>query len=71
MNINLATKHHVFVAKLHSDAVSASKNAIFVAKSTAAPVSASKNAIFVAKLPAVPLVPEAPPAPAIKPVYGF
>ena len=48
MNINLATKHYVFVANLYSDAV-----------------SASKNAIFVAKLPA------APPAPAIKPVYGL
>ena len=51
MNINLATKHHVFVAKLYSDAISAPKNAFFVAKLPSAPVSASKNAIFVAKLP--------------------
>ena len=48
MNINLATKHHVFVANLYSDAISAPKNAFFVAK-----------------------LPSAPPAPAIKPVYGL
>ena len=68
MNINLATKHHVFVANLYSDAVSAPKNAIFVAKLPAAPVSAPKNVFFVAKLPSAPL---ALAAPAIKPVYGL
>ena len=38
MNIKLATKHHVFVANLYSDAVSAPKNALFVAKLPSTPL---------------------------------
>ena len=46
MNINLATKHYVFVAKLYSDAVSASKNAILVAKLHAVPPAPTIKPVY-------------------------
>ena len=46
MNINLATKHYVFVANLYSDAISASKNAFFVAKSPSAPPSPAIKPVY-------------------------
>ena len=46
MNINLATKHHVFVANLYSDAVSAPKNAILIAELHAVPPAPTIKPVY-------------------------